>query len=317
MLRRILAPLDGSDRAECALPHAAALARTFGAELYLLRVVEGQHAESPGVVDSLAWRVAQAAAGAYLDDVASRLTRLGLDVRAHIAEGRVAEEIVQFAQRHEAELVVLSTHGSGEAIGFTIGGTARKVVERVGISILLVPSHDVEPALPTLAIYRRILAPLDCSKRSEWAATVGAQIARAQSAELVLAHVVAVPSVTIVDASPGASHHATGLLETNREAAMQYLEHLAQRLVDRRQRVRTRLEVHERPAQALAHMIADEQPDLVVLSAHGTSADVQQGYGSVCSTLLAPRHAAVLVLQDMSRVTPPDGMEALAEFARG
>jgi len=40
MLDHILVPLDGSQLAECVLPHAVALARTFGARVTLLQAVE-------------------------------------------------------------------------------------------------------------------------------------------------------------------------------------------------------------------------------------------------------------------------------------
>ena len=40
MFDTILVPLDGSQLAECVLPHAAAFARSFNAEITLLRILE-------------------------------------------------------------------------------------------------------------------------------------------------------------------------------------------------------------------------------------------------------------------------------------
>ena len=40
MFDSILVPLDGSKLAECVLPHAAAFARCFDAEITLLRILE-------------------------------------------------------------------------------------------------------------------------------------------------------------------------------------------------------------------------------------------------------------------------------------
>ena len=40
MLKRLLVPLDGSDYAECVLPHVVALAKAFGSEVVLLQVMD-------------------------------------------------------------------------------------------------------------------------------------------------------------------------------------------------------------------------------------------------------------------------------------
>ena len=42
MIRRILVPLDGSVRAEGVLPHALAVAKTFGGHLDLLHVIPAE-----------------------------------------------------------------------------------------------------------------------------------------------------------------------------------------------------------------------------------------------------------------------------------
>jgi nucleotide-binding universal stress UspA family protein len=47
----ILAPLDGSDRAQAALPHAAAVAQRRGARLLLFSVVQSPLVAAPTLVD--------------------------------------------------------------------------------------------------------------------------------------------------------------------------------------------------------------------------------------------------------------------------
>jgi nucleotide-binding universal stress UspA family protein len=44
MFDTILVPLDGSQLAECVLPHVVAIARSFDAEITLLRMLEKNHA---------------------------------------------------------------------------------------------------------------------------------------------------------------------------------------------------------------------------------------------------------------------------------
>src|SRR5436305_12699455 len=52
MFKRILVPLDGSGRAEQALPIAARLARASGGSIFLVRVVSTEPASLPSVLTS-------------------------------------------------------------------------------------------------------------------------------------------------------------------------------------------------------------------------------------------------------------------------
>jgi nucleotide-binding universal stress UspA family protein len=74
MFNKILVPLDGSVLAECVLPHAGALARSSGAEVILLRVLEQNiPPDQARPVDPLSWRFRQVEAKAYLEGVDQRL----------------------------------------------------------------------------------------------------------------------------------------------------------------------------------------------------------------------------------------------------
>ena len=61
MLDHLLLPLDGSQLAECVLPHAAALAAAFNARLTVLRVLEKP--ATPGqapAIDPVSWHLSKA-----------------------------------------------------------------------------------------------------------------------------------------------------------------------------------------------------------------------------------------------------------------
>jgi nucleotide-binding universal stress UspA family protein len=138
---RILVPLDGSELAELALPHAMALAQMSGAHLRFLRVE--QHAENSR------WSV-RGLAGSELDDVQLRLERaeryldsvvadcsLGSVSREARAAHRVGEAIAQAAVDSDSDLVVMATHGRG-ASRMIIGSVADKVMRGTQCSVLLV-----------------------------------------------------------------------------------------------------------------------------------------------------------------------------------
>src|SRR3712207_3296818 len=120
MRRQIMVPLDGSQPAESALPHAVALARATGSELTLLHVVSIPEATNP-----LAWGVGAVSTASavredvleraheYLRDVTRRLGSVGSDgvaVHAEVLEGDAAEAIVVYAEQHpEVVMIVMTT----------------------------------------------------------------------------------------------------------------------------------------------------------------------------------------------------------------
>ena len=112
MIKHILAPLDGSNLAECILPHTQAVASAFSARITLLHVLEVPHVQgSEQVIDPLDWHLKKREAEAYLDHIAARLRENNLQVEEVILEGLPAECVIDFAKSNDMDLIVLSTHG--------------------------------------------------------------------------------------------------------------------------------------------------------------------------------------------------------------
>ena len=137
--KRILVPLDGSDLAATALPPAVELARGAGAELILLRAVEQQ----PQYVSLLMMRRDQAAAAldALVADIGLQVPVTPV-VAADYRDS--AEAIVEEAARHQADLIVMATHGYGGVRRWMLGSVADKVLQAAPAPLLLVrPPTDV------------------------------------------------------------------------------------------------------------------------------------------------------------------------------
>ena len=99
MFDPILVPLDGSQLAECVLPHIVAIARSFDAEITLLRMLEkNQAGVSAQLFDLLNWQINKTKAALYLETIKARLQTSGLQARAMVLEGLVAEGITEYAQ---------------------------------------------------------------------------------------------------------------------------------------------------------------------------------------------------------------------------
>ena len=151
-------------------------------------------------VDSLAWHFAKAEAQAHLDEAARQLTELGLSSNTVLLEGGAAQRIVEHAQKHHADLLVLSSHGQGGLSGWNVSGVAQKVIHRAGTSIMLVRSSDesIEERSGSgaeIIQYHHILAPLDGSQRAESALPLASALAERHLAELLVVHVAARPEM--------------------------------------------------------------------------------------------------------------------------
>lgn len=139
MYTKILVPLDETPSAEVALPHAAAIARQFGAELVLLSVVVAAMSEDAVMELTIEKQVAREDQS-YLAGKAGVLTRQGLKVSTRVVEGRVADAILSAAADGGADMIVMATHGHGGLRHLLLGGTAEEVVRHSTVPVMLVRS---------------------------------------------------------------------------------------------------------------------------------------------------------------------------------
>jgi nucleotide-binding universal stress UspA family protein len=115
MFQRIIAPLDGSRRAERAIPVAATLARASQGSIVFLRVVVPRHdgslygAEpSVGVLPSQL-EITIAEADQYLSSVATifREYLTGIKIETEVETGSVASTILSTARFEHGDVIVL------------------------------------------------------------------------------------------------------------------------------------------------------------------------------------------------------------------
>src|SRR5579871_1031004 len=159
MLDHVLVPLDGSSLAEEAIPHGVAVASAFNSDLTLLRVVE-QHNINRSV-DPLDWHIEKTVADSYLDSIASGLHENHIHVEKVLLEGRAPNLIVEFAQSHNIDMVILSAHGKSGSTDWTVGSTVQKAIQGIGRSIFIVRGPQQPPDRSATLHYKRILVPLD------------------------------------------------------------------------------------------------------------------------------------------------------------
>lgn len=140
MYRKMLVPLDGSELAECVLPHVKSIATGCGVrKLMLLRVVEPIPPEAPPALDFEALQKAGLkTAEKYLAKIKAQLSKEGLNVEAKVLTGRPAETITDFAQRGKVDLIALATHGRSGISRWVFGSVADKLVRSSSAPVLLI-----------------------------------------------------------------------------------------------------------------------------------------------------------------------------------
>jgi len=283
--------------AEGALPQAIAIAKAFSADLVLLHVVERGY-EEHGPVDAVEWRTRRAEAQAYLVEIKQRLRPTGLEVKTMVAEGKASEEILRCSREHEADLIVLTSHGHQGTGKFDFGPTLHQVISAASISIMLVRPAQERMTFPEATPYRRILVPLDGSRRAEWALCLAATVASYHNATLLIAHVVQVPEMARgFPLGPEEEEVAQRLIDLNRAAAESYLDQQKSQL-SLGDNCECHLEISGRIPRAIQNLAERQEVDLVVLSAHGYSGDREWLYGGVARSLISHCKTPLLVLQD-------------------
>jgi len=146
MYKKILVPLDGSALAERAINHAAEIARGTGAELILLEVVQVPLAKVPEAGRSEEEKSIQEVAAqskAYLDRLASRVSKEGVKVRTVVLEGAADGAILGFAHDEDVDILVMSTHGRTGLSKALMGSVAERVTLATKRPVMLVKPERI------------------------------------------------------------------------------------------------------------------------------------------------------------------------------
>ena len=146
MYKLILIPLDGSPLAEQALPHAISLAEHFRSELVLLRVLIPLPSTVTTTEAALKRATEEAAVFAreYLDRVAAGVQERGINVQMVTIGGRPHYQIIQYAETHQVDLIVMSTRGQSGLSRWLMGSVSDRVVRGAKVPVLMVRAHKKE-----------------------------------------------------------------------------------------------------------------------------------------------------------------------------
>jgi nucleotide-binding universal stress UspA family protein len=147
MYERILVPLDGSELAEQAVRHAVVQATQFGAEIVLLMVL-GPLPDTP-MAGRQAVRMAEEMSAKlardYLESVAEPMRLQEISVRIATVEGKPYVQIIEYAEEHGIDLIVMSARGYGGLSRWLLGSVADRVVRGARVPVLLIQARSGSP----------------------------------------------------------------------------------------------------------------------------------------------------------------------------
>ncbi len=296
MFNQILLPLDRSELAECVLPHTVAVARAFESHLAFLHVMETPREEyGRRAMDPLNWQIRKAEAKNYLQELDSRMQKAGLQTEMHLWEGFAADQVIEFSEQHDPQLIMLSSHGQSGLSEWGVSSVVQKIILRARTSVMIIrAAHPVPPDLTALH-YQHILVPLDGTPRAESILPAAVTLARAHDARLILLHIVQKPAIPRrTPPSREDVELVEQLVERNRTEVIHYLEQLQSRIAGK---VETRILVSERLSGTLHEFVEQEKIDLVLLSAHGRSSQIRGLYGDLVGNLIAYGTTSLIIMQ--------------------
>jgi len=148
-LKHILVATDFGEPADAALAYGRELARTYGATLHVVHIVDDVYLRLGGdayvaVLPDLQ-RDAELAAQAHLDALLVDNDPDPLPVKkVTLTSAAPATAIVDYARSNGIDLIVIGTHGRGAVAHLLMGSVAERVVRTAPCPVLTVrhPEHE-------------------------------------------------------------------------------------------------------------------------------------------------------------------------------
>lgn len=146
-ITRLVVPLDGSERAESALPVATTISRRLGTPILLIRVVDPADLMPPavGIGEAIPFEIYDEAeeeleqeARRYLDTMAQKLRELGLPVATRVLMGPPASAIEEAT--HLGDVLVIASHERTGVMRWLLGSVAEKLTREDESPVILVPA---------------------------------------------------------------------------------------------------------------------------------------------------------------------------------
>ncbi|MCP5095578.1 MAG: universal stress protein [Chloroflexi bacterium] len=154
MFSNLLVPLDGSPAAEKALDLALDMARCYGGTVTLIQVQEDVLDGGTAAVvratalatgsEAQANQILKQQCEAYLREVMQPRIESGVPMQMSVVRGKAAESVVEYANSHDVDLVVMATHGRTGLRRLAFGSVAEDVLRSASCPVVVIRPPDYQ-----------------------------------------------------------------------------------------------------------------------------------------------------------------------------
>jgi len=145
MYNKIMVPLDGSELAECVLPHVEAfISQCQIHEIVFVRVIESI---TPAVAGEYAINMEdlerreearKSDAEKYLKSIIDRMTPGETKLETNVLVGRASDKLADYAESNDVDLILMATHGRSGVSRWVRGSVADRILRAASVPVLMV-----------------------------------------------------------------------------------------------------------------------------------------------------------------------------------
>jgi nucleotide-binding universal stress UspA family protein len=156
MYNKIMVPLDGSDLAECVIPHVEAIISGFkSTEVVLVQVLDPVRLPVSvpargnfGFTEKDRQQLEanrKKATNEYMGKMAGNLGTTGSVFSYAVLEGNPARMLADYATKNAVDLIVIASHGRSGVSRWVMGSVAERIVRTSCVPVLMVRAPGCEP----------------------------------------------------------------------------------------------------------------------------------------------------------------------------
>jgi universal stress protein E len=284
--QHILLADDGSEHAHAAIQLIQELPLPSNTHITVLRAFSTQQSN-----DALAYEEA-------VKETCTLLQNKGLQADPELLHGHPAEKIIEYADQHHTDLIVLGAKGLRATLGILLGGVVQQVIEYASCPVLVVRA--------SMKKLQRILLVVDGSPGSEQAVKCLTQFPFPVQADLHIMHVLPPEYLPLVAEmsygypiaqTPIVTEEVAHQRAIEEQDGQQLLVHMADILAANQIKVKTVLK-HGDAATEIIEYVKQNQVDLIVAGSRGLSRVRSWLLGSVSRKLVHYSGCSVLIVRD-------------------
>ncbi len=295
-LNHIVVASNLSPAARQSYPHAASLARTFGAKVTLLHADDLDHGYHDHTALAAYLDTARTVRAERIRQAEADFARLGVDVKVEMVPGSLKNIFAGWVEANQPDLVVMVKRNRGRLEQLLLGSTTKRVL-RLGVCpVLVVHQCDTDPEEPPAELpqYRHVLTATDLGPTSRPGLRAVSALAQRLDARVTAVQVVRLPTLHPVTDSEQALALPGDEIDVLKERYDQGLRRELEAVGDGR--FWPMVIVGGNPGDGIVEAAAIEKADLIALPATGRDSLGELLLGSTAERVAKRSKVPVLVI---------------------